>query len=106
MISTDESSPIPFQPTPPRVHPFDFSRLERKVDKLTEALQELIRFEERQINQEKRISDLETDVGVLRTKIDFQKEIMDKWIQRGITVWVIAGIVFAVFKLYIESGRH
>lgn len=76
----------------------DFHRLEGKVDKLSDAIQKLILFEERQVNQGERIGAVEqrvTAVEVTTTKIDKKVEM---WINRGIGVWGLAVTIFALVQ--------
>lgn len=76
----------------------DFHRLEGKVDKLSDAIQKLIIFEERQVNQGERIGKVEQRVSAVEasaTKIDKKVEM---WINRGIGVWGLAVTVFALIQ--------
>lgn len=76
----------------------DFHRLEGKVDKLSDAIQKLILFEERQVNQGERIGRIEqrvSSVETATTKIDKKVEM---WINRGIGVWGLAVTVFALIQ--------
>lgn len=76
----------------------DFHRLEGKVDKLSDAIQKLILFEERQVNQGERIGKVEQRVSAVEastTKIDKKVEM---WINRGIGVWGLAVTVFALIQ--------
>lgn len=76
----------------------DFARLENKVDKMQIALETLIRVEERQANESKRINDLETEVAVLKEKLINLEKKVDQWVNRGIGVWFFAVGVWSVLK--------
>lgn len=102
---SEDSSTMPLQQER-RVSSMDFSRLERKVDKLSENLSNLIRFEERQVHQEKRISDTETDIGRNQVRLDFLEKTIDKWINRGIGMWILAGLIWGLVKVYFGAGGH
>ena len=66
-------------------------RLENKVDTLLEAVTKLVIYEERQSVQAKAIADL-----TIRTTSVEQK--LDMWINRGMGVWAVAAMAFAVYK--------
>lgn len=87
-----------------RVSPYDFSRLEKKVDAIGTTLVTLVRVEERQINDAKRLSDLETEVAVNRTRIEQAEKITAQWVNRGIGMWILAGLVWGGLKLYFSKG--
>lgn len=100
-MSAPDSSPMPFEDR--RITNRDFQRLEEKVDNISSALVALVRFEERQVNETKRINDLETDVAVNKTKIETLEKLVNQWINRGIGAWAIAVIIWGFFKLYLEK---
>ena len=77
----------------------DFSRLEAKVDKLTDAIQRLILIEERQTTQGERIGKVESAVAVHDSAILRTDKKVDQWVNRGIGVWVAATILFTAFQL-------
>lgn len=99
---SDESDRIPLVAKAGVVSEFDFIRLERKVDRMAEALNTLIRVEERQTNQGKRIGDLETQVAVNATRIDATSLMLSQWINRGIGAWAVAVIVWGFIKFYVK----
>ena len=72
----------------------DISHLERKVDTLTEAVNKLVLFEERQSVQSLAISSLTTRVTVLEQKLDM-------WINRGVGVWALAATLFTLYKAFL-----
>lgn len=78
----------------------DFERLEAKVDKLTEAMTKLVLFEERQANQGERIGRVEAAMAVATSKISDVDKKVEQWVNRGIGVWVMAGVVFAAIQFF------
>lgn len=100
---SEDSSPAPFGPSKNRgVSEFDFVRLERKVDRMADALNTLIRVEERQTNESKRINDLETDAAVTRKATEMIERKLDQWINRGIGAWFLALMVWGSLKLFLK----
>jgi len=76
----------------------DFARLERKVDKLTDAVTRLILIEERQSSQGERIGKCESSIAVHDTMIHKTDRKVEQWINRGIGVWVAATVLFAMVQ--------
>lgn len=101
-IEPEDSSPIPFSSS--MISQYDFSRLEKKVDKITDALNTLIRVEERLGDQGRRIGDAETAVGKLEVKIDLVDKKVDKWINRGIGIWALVVTLWTVFEFLSSRG--
>lgn len=97
MNSTDMSDSMPQTPTSG-----DLLRIERKVDRLAEAMEQLIRVEERQSNQGIRLGSLEKDLAATEAKLDAVDKKVDQWINRGIGVWAVAVSLWA-FIQYAES---
>ena len=77
----------------------DFQRLEAKVDKLTDAVMRLILVEERQTNQGTRIGAVEQRLAATETSVARVDSKVERWINRGIGAWAVAGVVFALFQL-------
>ena len=69
----------------------EFLRLENKVDTLLEAVTKLVIYEERQSVQAKAISDLTIRTTSVEKKLDM-------WINRGMGVWALAMLCFALYK--------
>lgn len=100
--------------------PQDFSRLESKVDQLTDAVNRLVLIEERQMTQGQRIGALEQRAAVLESaqvtaERNFANAIataeakaaeatmrvdrkVDKWVNFGIGAWSLAATGFAVWQ--------
>lgn len=93
----------------------DFQRLEKKMDRLGEAVGKLIIVEERQSNQSIAIAEIRANHE--KDKIELQKDIeanakaiavtekkVDQWINRGIGVWAVALVLFALLEAYYKHG--
>jgi hypothetical protein len=78
----------------------DFLRLEKKVDKLTEAITDLVRVEERQLSQGERLGKLEARMSAVETAGLKTERKVDQWINRGIGVWAVATVIFAATKAF------
>jgi uncharacterized protein with PhoU and TrkA domain len=76
----------------------DFTRLESKVDKLTDAVTRLILVEERQTTQGERIGKVEVTMAQHDVQITNNRAEIDKWVQRGIGAWAVAAVLFAIVK--------
>lgn len=77
-------------------------RLEQKVDRLTEAITDLVRIEERQLSQGERIGNLEERMSANETAGRATDRKVDQWINRGIGVWALAAVIFAFAKGFIK----
>jgi uncharacterized coiled-coil protein SlyX len=77
----------------------DFKRLESKVDKLTDAVMRLVLIEERQTTQGERIGACEAKIVATETTVHRVDRKVDQWINRGIGVWAVAVVLFAVMQL-------
>jgi hypothetical protein len=82
----------------------DFQRLESKVDDMMEKLSKVIIFEERQTNQSKDIAELKQENALLKAALISLEKKVDQWINRGMGVWAVAGIMWAVFEMASNSG--
>jgi hypothetical protein len=88
------------------ISPSDLRRIEEKVDKLTDAVMRLVLVEERQANQGQRIGTVEQRVAVVETSVGKIEGKVDKWINRGIGVWALAAVLFALVQLGAKfAGR-
>ncbi|XVJ69884.1 MAG: hypothetical protein HEQ39_09675 [Rhizobacter sp.] len=79
-----------------------FKRLEQKVDRLTEAITNLVRIEERQLSQGQRLGNLEERMSVVETAGRSTDRKVDQWVNRGIGVWALAAVIFAFAKGFIK----
>jgi Mg2+ and Co2+ transporter CorA len=82
----------------------DLMRIERKVDKLTEAMQQLIRVEERQSNQGIRLGDCEKELITINARLEAVDKKVDQWVNRGIGVWALAVTLWALFEFATSHG--
>jgi hypothetical protein len=78
-------------------------RLENKVDKLTDAVTQLVRVEERQINHGVRIGEVEHEVALIRQYVSTVEKKVDQWVNRGIGVW---GVTLLVWTVYLGLGKY
>lgn len=82
-----------------------FERLERKVDKLTDAVMRLVLIEERQSTQGERIGALEQRAIAHETSLQKTERKVEQWINRGIGAWAIAVLVFVVVEFGLKHFR-
>lgn len=75
-------------------------RLENKVDKLTDAVTQLVRVEERQITHGVRLGDVENRITHLAVVTGATEKRLDQWINRGIGMWSIAVVLWSVFLAF------
>jgi molybdopterin converting factor small subunit len=80
----------------------DFARLEDKVNSIADALNKLILVEERQLTQGERIGKLEAELAATKEKLALTKENLDRWVNRGIGVWVAVGVIAASYQFGIQ----
>lgn len=66
------------------------------MDKLTDAVQRLILIEERQSTQGERIGKCESLLAVHDVQILKLDKKLDMWVNRGIGVWSVAVVLFAI----------
>lgn len=76
----------------------DLLRIERKVDRLSDAVEKLVLIEERQTTQGGRIGLVEQRTAALEASLRATDRKVDMWINRGIGVWALAATLFAVLK--------
>lgn len=87
----------------------DFTRLERKVDKLSDSIDKLVLIEERQTNQSQKLHDMQNAFEVFKVEtikdnqahdrklLDLEKK-QDTWINRGVGIWAAVLVIFALAK--------
>lgn len=73
-------------------------RLERKVDRLTDAVMRLVLIEERQSTQGERIGALEQRAAMIETATQKTERKVDQWVNRGIGVWALAVALFGILQ--------
>lgn len=95
----------------------DFSRLERKVDRLGEAMTKFLLIEERQANLNSRIAaaetttatakaQMETTTEALRVRIDAVERLLAQWINRGMGIWALAITLWAMYQFFYPPHLH
>ena len=100
-----DSNPIPLDAErTSMISPTDFARLERKVDKLTAALDKLILIEERQSRQTERMAMMEKDLEVVTNSLQMVDRKVDQWVNRGMGAWAIAVTVWIVIEFVVSKG--
>ena len=70
------------------------ARIENRIDRLTDAITELVRVEERQLAANVRISDLEVHTAKIEAATQKNEREIDKWVNRGIGVWGLVAIIW------------
>lgn len=80
-------------------------QIERKIDKLTEAVQKLVLIEERQLTQGQRLGDVEKRQAVLETRHAALDKKVEAWINRGIGAWAIATIIATIATWYFQTFK-
>ena len=83
----------------------DFARLEDKVDRLAAAIEKLVLIEERQATQGSRLGAVEQRCAAIETSVINVDRKVDQWVNRGIGVWAIAGVLFALVSLYLKVPK-
>jgi hypothetical protein len=78
----------------------DFKRLETKVDKLTDAVGQLILIEERQANQGVRIGAVEAQLSVQDAMLQRVDRKVDQWVNRGVGIWAAVAVVFSLVQFW------
>ena len=84
----------------------DFERVEKKIDEMAAAVVKLILVEERQTTQGKRIGDNETAIATLLVKFESLDKKLDQWVNRGIGVWAVVLILYALFSKFYPLVGH
>lgn len=81
-----------------------YARLEDKVDKLTEAVHQLVRVEERQIVHAEKIEELRELFDTQRGAIEKTDRKVDQWVNRGVGVWGVTALIWTVY-LAMRGGN-
>lgn len=75
----------------------DVTRIEKQLEKLTEAVTLLARVDERTRVLERDVSDLDTRVAVNTSRINSTDTVLNRWINRGIGAWAVVGGAVTIF---------
>ena len=98
-MSTEDSGFAGLQPKRTgSVSEYDLAKLEKKIDRITQALDNLIRLEERFALQGTRIGDLEKEVVANKANISAIEKKVEQWINRGIGVWAFASFIWILLQ--------
>lgn len=76
----------------------NLTSIERRLDRLADAVEKLVLIEERQSAQGARISLVEKRISTLETAQRSTEAKVDMWVNRGIGAWALAATVFAALK--------
>lgn len=76
----------------------NLSSIERRLDRLADAVEKLVLIEERQSAQGVRIGAVEERVITVEAAQRATDKKVDMWINRGIGAWAITATLFAVLK--------
>lgn len=76
----------------------NLTSIERRLDRLADAVEKLVLIEERQSAQGVRIGAVEKRVITVEAAQRATDKKVDMWINRGIGAWAIAATLFAVLK--------
>lgn len=75
----------------------DLARIEAKVDRVAEAINQLVRVEERQIGHSDRLNALEARTTTVEEAQRATDRELSKWINRGIGMWALAVFVWTAY---------
>ena len=78
----------------------NLSSIERRLDRLADAVEKLVLIEERQSAQGVRIGAVEERVITVEAAQRATDKKVDMWINRGIGAWAIAATLFAALKTF------
>lgn len=103
-VPGDSPKPSPMPPDHSTPHQHDrLGRIEDKLDDLSSAMTQLVRMEERQIQQREDMKRLESEVDAVdkkaaaaKTLADEAKAKIDTWVNRGIGLWGGAMALWAI----------
>lgn len=95
----------------------DFQRLELKLDEVVKSVNKLIIIEERQSNQAADIKELWAALELTKVMLgkdlkanelasQNNKELIDRWVQRGLGAWFILGTIFIIIEFIVPLLIH
>ena len=93
----------------------DIDRLERHLQGIGEALQQLVRVEERQVLQAQSFHRLEEEfketrvkhegeVKSLRADLLSTRSKLDAWVNRGVGAWAVVVLVWAALNFIVKAS--
>lgn len=80
----------------------DIRELKEQMTRLSQKLETMIRLEERQTDQGRRIGDIEKDLAALATRADIHERDDAAWKNRGVGIWLLAAALFGVYQVYLS----
>lgn len=72
------------------------------MDQLSDAVSKLILIEERQMTQAQRIHQVEMSQLEAQSAQRATDAKLEKWINRGVGIWFLAGLAFAVVSVFVK----
>lgn len=78
----------------------NLTSIERRLDRLADAVEKLVLIEERQSAQGARIDTVEVRISAVEKSVQDTDKKVDKWINRGIGAWALAATVFGLLKTF------
>jgi ABC-type transporter Mla subunit MlaD len=75
----------------------DVRRIEARLESLTDAVTQLVRVEERQLNHAELIRQCVLKLETLSAAQTATDRKLDSWINRGIGVWGIAALIWTIY---------
>lgn len=78
----------------------DFRRLEDKVDRLTEAITQLVRVEERQLNQGQQLVVIDARLTKQDDRITDLDRSLSRWVNRGVGAWALAVTAWTIYLAF------
>ena len=82
------------------VSPKDFARLETKLDRMTEAIENLVIIEERQTVDRAKIQENAIDLRTLETEVRALERKVEKWLNLVFGGGFVVMIAFEVLKTF------
>ena len=89
----------------PMINQQDFERIEKKIDAMAAAVIKLILVEERQTTQGIRIGENDKAIAAIYAKYETLDRKLDQWINRGIGVWAVVFVLYALFSKFYTLGH-
>lgn len=77
----------------------DLHRIDQQISRLADAVERLVRVEERQAAMSTRMESLEDTVTDVATKASATEERVTRWVQRSIGAWAVISFLLAVTSL-------
>lgn len=73
------------------------ARLEARLDRLTDAVTQLVRVEERQVNQGTALERVAGRMEVMEKILQATVIKVDTWVARGVTVWAVVVVAWTLY---------